>query len=310
MALPALPGSNQRMPRQPEVPWPLRTGPFHRQAAYELGMTRHHLAARCWARLFRDVFVHQDVELTAQRRLDALRLAAPGGAALVGRSAAWLFGIWTPPPGTLVPMEIALPTGGRRFDQRGVQAHRLVFDEGDLDYWEGVAVTTPERTCFGLMTRSSPTGAVVWADRFLHHDLVTAAGLRRYADERPSWPHVRKVRDAVERARAGAASPMETRLRLIIVDGGLPEPPLLNQPIYDANGRFLGVPDLGYDPPPFGIEYDGAYHEDAQQRAADNRRENGLLIGDFPLLRYGRDDVYNSPGRIVAEVRAMLNKAG
>jgi hypothetical protein len=260
--------------------------------------------------LFRDVFVHRDVQLSAGQRLEALRLAAPEGAALVGRSAAWLFGVWEPPAGELIPLEIAFPIGGRRFDQCGLQARRLVFDDGDIDLWDGITVTTPERTCFGLMTQSSPTGAVVWADRFLHHDLVTADGLRRYADERPSWPHVRKVREAVSRARAGAASPMETRLRLIIVDGGLPEPPLLNQPILDANGRLLGIPDLGYERPAFGIEYDGAYHEEPTQRVSDNRRENRLLVADFPLLRYTRDDVYNAPGRIVTEVRAMLNKAG
>jgi hypothetical protein len=37
---------------------------------------------------------------------------------------------------------------------------------------------------------------VVWADAFLHAGIATSSGLRRYADERPHWPNVRKVRAA------------------------------------------------------------------------------------------------------------------
>lgn len=149
---------------------------------------------------------------------------------------------------------------------------------------------------------------MVWADAFLHARIVTPLGLRGYADGHPRRPYVRKCRAAVERSRLGAASPMETRLRLVIVDGGLPEPDWLNKRLYDAQGRFLGEPDMGWDPPEFGVEYDGVYHENAPQRLADNRRENGLLIAGIPLLRYGRHDVYREPQRIVQEVGAMLRR--
>src|SRR5581483_7033912 len=129
-------GSDRQMPPRPQVPELLRVGPFTREFAYDVGLTRHQLTARCWVRLFHDVFVHNEVQLTPGQRLQALRLAAPDGAALIGRSAAWLFGVWDPPPGTQIPLEIALPAGGPKFAQRGVQAHRLVFDDGDLDCWD------------------------------------------------------------------------------------------------------------------------------------------------------------------------------
>jgi len=259
-------------------------------------------------RLFRQVYAHRSLQLTDRQRFDAVRLALPADAAATGRTAAWLYGVWSPAPGVPVPLEFGLPLNRHALRAGTASGRRLVLDDGDVDHFHGVCVTTPERTCFGLMARSSPTEAIVWADAFLYGGIVVPAGLRRYADERPYWPHVRKCRAAVERARIGAASPMETRLRLVIVDGGLPEPDWLNKRLYDADGNFLGEPDMGYNPPEWGIEYDGVYHETEAQRAADNRRENGLVVGGIPLLRYTKHDVYGDPGRIVREVGAMLRR--
>jgi hypothetical protein len=93
----------------------------------------------------------------------------------------------------------------------------LVLDPIDINAWNGIPITSPERTCFGLMARSELVEAVVFADAFGHAGLVTWTGLMRYADERPHWPHVRKARFATDLARFEAASPMETRLRMAIV---------------------------------------------------------------------------------------------
>ncbi|MGQ0464228.1 MAG: hypothetical protein ACT4QG_02790 [Sporichthyaceae bacterium] len=292
------------MPRTPQLPAHLLHGPFGIADATAAGLTRHQLESQCWVRLFRQVWVHRDVELSDRQRFDAVRLALPPDAAATGRTAAWLFGAWSPRRGQPLPLDFGLPSSRKP----AANSRRLVLDEGDVDVFHGVRVTTPERTCFGLMTRSSPNEAIVWADAFLFRGLVVPSGLQRYADERPYWPHVRKCRAAVARARVGAASPMETRLRLVIVDGGLPEPDWLNRRLYDAAGNFLGEPDMGYNPPDWGIEYDGEYHEAEEQRVADNRRENGLVVAGIPLLRYTKHDVYGDPARIVREVGAMLRR--
>lgn len=299
------------MPPTPCVPPELVGAPFHLHDALDAGLTRHQLESTCWIRLFRQMYVHRSVEVTDRVRFDALRRIVPPDAAVTGLTAAWLHGIWTPPPGTAVPLQFGLPPTRGAFSVPDGAGRRLVLDPGDVDEFHGVRVTTPERTCFGLMTASTPTEAVVWAETFLSSGLTTRDGLRRYADERPHWPHVRKVRAALLRARLGARSPIQTRLRLVIVDGGLPEPTWLNKRFYDADGTLLGECDMGYDLPTvgdpwFGIEYDGAYHEDADQRVTDDRRENGLLIGGIPLLRYTKHDVYRQPQRIVREVGAML----
>jgi hypothetical protein len=297
------------MAPRPHVPAILLAGPFHHDFGASAGLTPDQLRSKCWRRLFRNVSVHESVALTDQCRLDAVRLAAPTHAVVTGLTAAWLYGIWTPPPGKAVPMHLA----GSREDYgmvlSGARMSRLVLDPTDVDEWHGVPMTTPERTCFGLMRASSLTEGVVWGDSFLHAGLLTSQGLMRYAIERPQWPHIRKVREAIALARPGAASQMESRLRMVIVLGGLPEPDWLNEPYYDADGTFRGIPDMRFRQPNFGIEYDGEQHAEAEHRLADLRRENGMLLGDLPLLRYVAKDVYGTPQLIVREVGTMLSRA-
>ena len=281
-------------------------GPFHTSIAYAAGLTDKQLRSRCWRRLFRNVYVDASLPLTDEVRFQAVLLAAPAGAVVTGLTAAWLFGVWTPRPGAALPLELGILRGDRNTAARAL-TRRMVLDPVDVDDCNGIAVTSPERTCFSLMARSSLVEAVVFADSFQHARLVTQRGLFRFADERPHWPHVRKVRVAVDLSRRESASPGETRLRMVIVLGGLPEPPILNGGIYSESGELLGIPDLLYLSPVFGIEYDGRYHDDPDQHARDNVRENKLLtVAGIPLLRYGARDVFRDPQRIEREVAAML----
>lgn len=298
------------MAPRPLTPPELLSAPFLRRDGIAVGLTPDQLRSRCWLRPFRNVYLHRSIPLTDAVRLAALRLAAPPHAVVAGLTAAWLYGVWTPRPGESVPLHLATPAGAGKFTTHGMRDGRMVVDLADVDEWNGIAIVSPERTCFGLMTRSSLTEAVVWADAFLHHGLICAHGLTRYADERPHWPHVRKVRQAAALARAGSASPMESRLRMVVVLAGLPEPPLLNQPVFDADGNLLGIVDMRYVVPWFGMEYDGAQHAEPEHHRSDLVRENGLLtLGNLPLLRYSARDVFTTPEKIVREVGTMLGRA-
>ena len=93
------------------------------------------------------------------------------------------------------------------------------------------------------------------------------------------------------------------RLRLLLVLAGLP-PPQVQVPLYDADERFVGRPDLYYPTRRVGLEYHGGTHRDSL--VADNRRQNRLLNAGFRLLRFTAADVYNTPDSVVAQVRAAL----
>jgi len=100
---------------------------------------------------------------------------------------------------------------------------------------------------------------------------------------------------------------METRLRLLLVRGGLPRP-LAQVAIYDQAGFYLGRPDLSYSDARLAIEYDGFSHRDSL--ASDNRRQNGLIDAGYRILRFTAIDVLNTPASVVALVRRALGRSG
>ena len=111
------------------------------------------------------------------------------------------------------------------------------------------------------------------------------------------------ARRVLEQAEPRSESPMETRLRMLLVANGLPRP-AAQVSLYDTVGRFAGRPDLYYREACLGIEYDGGNHRD--RLTDDNRRQNRLHEIGVSLLRYSAPDLIERPAAIVAEVRAAL----
>ena len=100
-----------------------------------------------------------------------------------------------------------------------------------------------------------------------------------------------------------AESPMETRLRLLLLQARLPRPQVQTK-LHDSRGRFVGRADLYYPAARLVIEYDGANNRD--RLVEDNRRQNALLAAGFTILRYSASDVYQRPGFIVTQARQAL----
>ena len=101
---------------------------------------------------------------------------------------------------------------------------------------------------------------------------------------------------------AASQSPMETRLRLLLVLAGLPRPQV-QVSVGDENS-FLGRADLYYPDHRLIIEYDGGTHRDSF--ASDNRRQNRLLDAGYRMLRFSAGDVYGPPNEVVDLVRSAL----
>jgi len=98
-----------------------------------------------------------------------------------------------------------------------------------------------------------------------------------------------------------AESPMETRLRWLLLKAGLPRPEVQTK-LLDSRGRFVGRADLYYPDSRLVIEFDGANHRD--RLVEDNRRQNLLMNAGYSVLRFTASDYYNRPDRIVAQVSA------
>ena len=167
----------------------------------------------------------------------------------------------------------------------------------------GFQATSAVRTLLDVSCRQALTEAVVVADMALHEGVVKpeelAASLRGYQG---AWG-IRSLRQVARHAEPKAESPMETRMRMLVVLNGLRRPEA-QVSIYDAQGEFLGRPDLYYPAEKLGLEYDGGTHRISL--VEDNRRQNRLLDVGVRLLRFTAADIYTSPDNVVALIRAQL----
>lgn len=196
--------------------------------------------------------------------------------------------------------------GRRRLTLRGSEDWRggtsgVSSLDRDVVRLDGMQVLSPLRTCFDMMRERGLVEAVVVADAFAFQGVVDPVTMAVYAADRRRWPGVRLARTALNLSHPGARSPGESRLRMVVVLAGMPEP-LVNVPVYDVSDHVLGVPDLTiHGRRQVGLEYDGAYHEQDDQQAADRRRENSLTaLAGLPLLRYDRISVAQVAQRCLA----------
>ena len=136
----------------------------------------------------------------------------------------------------------------------------------------------------------------------LHKRVVRLEALDEYAAAHVQRRGVARLRRVIALAEPVAESPIETRLRLIVVLAGLPRP-RAQVSLHDDRGRFLGRPDLLYPAERLGLEYDGGTHRDSL--AHDDRRQNRLLNAGYRLLRFTAGDLHR-PDSVVAQVRTAL----
>jgi very-short-patch-repair endonuclease len=158
------------------------------------------------------------------------------------------------------------------------------------------------RTVFDVSQRLPVTEATAVADMALHANLVQLTSLQERADQLAGRKGVKRFRRVVDLAEPKAESPMETRLRLVLVLGGLPRPQVQAN-LEDEHGDFVGRADLYYPQKRLVIEYDGTTHRDSV--VEDDRRQNRLVGAGYIVLRFAASDMA-WPKAIVIRVRSLL----
>ncbi|BDZ47319.1 hypothetical protein GCM10025866_32280 [Naasia aerilata] len=242
------------------------------------------------------------VSLEARCRLYAARLP---DAFFSHRTAAALLGLPLPPgPDDVLDMSVAAPD--RAPHAKGLSGHSLVLEENDLVVVDGLRVTRPARTWFDLGKELAVPDLVVAGDRILSRaaPLGTRADLAAMVEDHPGERGVRRLATALALIREGTESPQESRLRTILMQGGLPEP-AVNLDIHDERGRFLGRGDLVYVAERLVIEYQGDYHRDKAQWRRDMSRRAALEAAGWRVLELNADDL-RDPALLVARVRDLL----
>ncbi|MBO0702520.1 MAG: DUF559 domain-containing protein, partial [Candidatus Dormibacteraeota bacterium] len=244
----------------------------------------------------------------AERRdEEAMRLRAaadslPWGAGFSGPTAGRLYGLEVPEPAC---PEVTVPDHSGVAVRTDLRVRRLHLAPGDVIWRDGIPVTSPLRTCFDLAGRLPLVEAVVALDMALHQGMIELDEFADYVAGRRGVAGVIGARRALELVEPKAESPMETRLRLLLIRGGLPRPEAQVE-LRDGRGGFVGRPDLYYPPSRLGIEYDGENHRD--RLISDNRRQNALHSIGVVLLRYTGADLRERPEAVVSEVRRALTR--
>lgn len=273
--------------------WPLRGS-----VAMARGqLTRNDLRTR-YRLLFRDTYVAADTDITALVKARAAALAT--GAVLAGYSAAAVLGTkWL--TGDL-PAHIVRAD---RHSRPGLIAHSWRLDDQDVCRIGEVRLTTPLRTAFDIGRTMPPAEAIPILDALCRATRTAPAGVLACADEKRGVPGVRRLRTTMELVDAGAESPQETRVRLLLVAAGLPAP----ETQIEFRDLRLRV-DMGWREWKVAVEYDGIQHwSDARQRAWDIERVALLEAAGWAVIRVSAA-MLRRPELLVTRVRDKLLAAG
>ena len=214
-------------------------------------------------------------------------------------TAAWLHGLDLDP---CDPVEVTIPKQVGVSGRAGLAVRQSSLE--DIVNVRGMRATSPVRTVAEICSRLELVEAVVVADMALHARVVGTEQLISWVRDHAGRRGVKNLRRVIDFADPAAESPMESRLRMLLVRGGLPRPKTQYE-IHDRRGRFAGRVDLYYEESRLGIEYDGATHRDTL--AEDNRRQNRLIDAGITLLCFTGSDVLNRPDVTIAQVRAHLS---
>ncbi|WP_345802072.1 hypothetical protein AAIB33_02905 [Microbacterium sp. AZCO] len=118
------------------------------------------------------------------------------------------------------------------------------------------------------------------------------------------------LRRALAQVRGAVRSPRETRLRLLLLRAGLPEPEI-NWPLRDHRGVVVAELDLAYPRWRVAPEYDGRVHaHDATQFAKDADRWDLIRALGWDHVRVLNHHMRNGGEPAIAKVRSALICAG
>jgi very-short-patch-repair endonuclease len=267
------------------------------EALADGSVTRQQLRTR-YVKLHRNVYVLKGLELDAAIRARAAWLWSGRSAVVVGNSAAAVLGArWIP---ANIPPELAR---SRARAPAGIVVHsgQLALDE--VARVGGIDCSTAARTAYDLGRRLPLDTAIIRIDALLNATGLLVDDIAAVAHRYPGARGIRRLRTALTLVDGGAESPQETRLRLVLIRGGLPRPVtqiVVRDPRRHKNRRI----DMGYPEYRVGVEYDGAQHwTNPDQHAEDIERLEFLAAQGWIVVRVSARQLRYDPDSIVRRVR-------
>ncbi|MBO1755178.1 endonuclease domain-containing protein [Allobranchiibius sp. CTAmp26] len=275
-----------------------------RRTARSLGVPVQDLLSSKYTKVFFDCYVPANTNLTQTLIVQAALFCAPDAIAASHYSAAQLWGGIAPRTSD-VHLAVASDLRSKR---RGIRTHR--YDQRPrVVERSGVPTTTPEQTFLDLGACLDLVDLVILGDSLIKKRRTTIAELRSTA-RAGTGRGAKNACRAAAWVRDNVDSPNETRLRLLLILAGFPEP-VVNLALRDADGEILRRLDLAYERPKLAIEYDGRHHIDRRdQWQRDLLRREELEGHGWRFVVITSDDLYSHPDRLLTRVAAAMRAQG
>jgi hypothetical protein len=148
---------------------------------------------------------------------------------------------------------------------RGVLTRAESLLDGESQLFGCLRVTTPERTAFDLGRRGDLVSSVARLDALTRATDVKAADVAELAIRHPRTRGLRQLERALDLVDAGAQSPKETWLRLLLIGAGFPRP-RTQIPVLGVDGFPLYFLDMGWEDIMLTVEYDGDQHRTTREQ--------------------------------------------
>jgi hypothetical protein len=276
------------------------TEPFIGSEAIASGSLTPYALRNRFVPIHRNIFIPCDAEVTAVVRAKAAWLWSQRRGVIAGRSASALHGAkWVDAnrPAEIIYQNRHAPAAIRAWSDR--------IEDDEQVLLGGVKVTTPTRTALDVACRYPVVKAVATIDSLARATDLKMADVDLLAERYKGRRGIRRAHIALSLVDAGAESPRETWLRLLLVRAGFP-PPQTQIPVYDEYGRLVAVLDMGWEQLKLAVEYDGDHHRtDRRQFNKDIRRGEALTELGWIDVRVTTED---TEGSVIARVSAAWDR--
>jgi hypothetical protein len=270
--------------------------PFIGSEAVAYGrLTPYALRSRFVA-IHRDVYVARDSEINAVLRAKAAWLWSRRRGIVAGRSASALHGAkWID---AKAPAEILYEN---RHAPAAIRTWADRTEDDEVGLVDGTPVTTPARTALDLASRYPVDKAVAMIDALARATRLKMADVELLAERHKGRRGIGRARRALELVDAGAESPRETWLRLLLIRAGFP-PPQTQIPVRDQYGQLVAVLDMGWEDKKIAADYEGDHHRTDRRRFNhDIRRAEAVAELGWIDVRVTAED---TAGGVIARVSA------
>ena len=278
--------------------------PFLRRTALDAGITPKALRGPGFRLVLPGTYVAATTVVTPRVRARAALLPYAGAAWASHASAARLYDLPVP---TIADEHVSVRRAGLRRRHRGVKAH--VGRHAATRMVNGVRVTEPLMLFVEMAEMLTLVDLVVLGDALVRRGFFTPEMLVRFCTD-VRHKAASPARQAAAYVRRHVDSPMETRLRMLLVLAGLPEPQV-NLTVRDENGEVIRKYDLSYPEVKVAVEFNGKVHVLVPGAwEADLERRDAMDDQGWRLVPVISSGIYATPEQTLRRVHRVLLARG